>query len=120
MSDILKAIKADFASKKMRHVKVPEWCGAKIYYDPLTAAERVNINKGLSENDDTHLMINMLLFKAKNEDGTLMFEDNADTRATFEGSSDFTVVARVAAQFGAAPKEQGVVDDAKKDLGATT
>ena len=119
MSDILQAMKADFLSKKNRHVEVPEWNNAKIYYDPLTAIERVNINKGVGSDDESTLMINLLLFKAMNEDRTPMFTDDADTRAIFHGGSDFTVIARVAAEMGVAKKGQDTVDEAKNGSGAT-
>ena len=99
--DILGKITADFKSKLGRSVEVPEWGGTVIYYNPLTALERVQINKGVSEGDETVLFINLLITKALDGDGKQMFEDNAQTRAILEGGADFKVVTRIVTEMGA-------------------
>ena len=50
MSDILDRIKADYDSKKMRKVDVPEW-GAVIFFNPLTLAERKRIGSEIAKKD---------------------------------------------------------------------
>lgn len=93
--DLLNTIKADFASKKNRTVKVPEWGNLVIHFDPLTARERVDINKGVSEGDEAGILINLLIFKAKDEQGKPLFEDNADTRAVLSSETDLSVMMRI-------------------------
>jgi hypothetical protein len=100
MTDILSRIKADYDSKKMRKVPVPEW-GVDIYYNPLTLSERKRIGAGHDKEDEAGLMVSLLIEKALDEDGNPVFESNAPTRATLEGESDSAVTSRIVTAMGA-------------------
>lgn len=108
--DILEKIKADYASKTMRKIEVPEW-GVDIYFNPLTLAERKHISTGHAPDDDGGITASMLIKKALDKDGKPIFKGDAVTRATLEGQTDAAVIARIVTKMGAAPTHQ----DAKKD-----
>jgi hypothetical protein len=110
MSDILDRIKADYDSKKMRKVDVPEW-GAVIFFNPLTLAERKRIGSGHDATDEAAIMVSLIMEKALDGEGFKIFAPGAATRATLEGGSDAAVVSRVVMAMGAAEKPA----DAKKD-----
>lgn len=108
--DILEKIKADYASKKMRKVEVPEW-GATIYFNPLTLAERKQITAGHAKDDDGGMTVSLLIKKALDKDGKPIFDGSAETRAALEGGTDAAVITRIVTQMGSVQTHEEAKND---------
>ena len=94
MSDILQTISQRHADQTATEIDVPEW-NTKLYFTPLTAAERASIRKGIDAEDDGEMMIASIIRKACDKDGKRVFEDTAETRAILSGKAEFSVIRRI-------------------------
>jgi hypothetical protein len=58
----------------MRTIEVPEWGNAKIYYKPVsTLKEQSKLVELASQNKTVEALVESLVMRARNEDGTKMF-----------------------------------------------
>lgn len=111
MSDILAAIARAHEGRERVRVEVPEW-DCELWFDKhLTVARQQRIRKGVKPDDEAALLVNFILNQAQNEDGSKVFESNAQTRAALEGQADIKVLARIVREVGGSD----TVDDAKND-----
>lgn len=111
MNSILETISQRHADQKPTEIDVPEW-GAKLYFTPLTAAERASIRKGVDPDDDGEMLIASIIRKARDKDGKPAFEDNAETRAILAGKAEFSIIRRII-QEADGPQEKITSDDLK-------
>lgn len=98
---LIDIIATRFNEAKPTEVDVPEW-GVKLYFMPLTPAERGDIRKGISDSDEEELMLALLIAKALDSEGNRVFDDSASTRATLMGKADINVVSRIVRAAGKA------------------
>lgn len=87
-----------FKDRTHRELEVPEW-GVTIHVFPLTLGNLARINE---ETDPMRRLVRIIMVRARNADGTPMF-DLADAEALMDkGTGDFgpDVVMRVCAELG--------------------
>ena len=77
MSQVLARATEHFRSKvggEMKTLQVPEWGNAKIYYKPVsTLKEQSKLVELASQNKTVEALVESLVMRARNEDGTKMF-----------------------------------------------
>ena len=97
MSNILEQATSHFREKlsnEMKYIVVPEWGNAKIYYKSVTTLKEEGKLVELAQAGKTiEAMVETLIIKARNEDGTRMF--NAADKITFMNEVDPAILLRV-------------------------
>jgi hypothetical protein len=77
VSQILARATEHFRSKvggEMRMIEVPEWGNTRIYYKPVsTLKEQSKLVELASQNKTVEALVESLVMRARNEDGTKMF-----------------------------------------------
>lgn len=111
MSDVLGGIEQAYEGRERVSVEVPEWGCTLWFQKHLTLLERKILRTGIKADDEAGMIINFLIHRAENEDGSPVFEASATTRATLEGKADVTVLLRIMQEIGAPTS----VDEAKND-----
>lgn len=103
MSDILTAAKAHFAETSLKPIKVPEW-GKTVYFAPPTFAEAARIKKGVSNADDTELMVRTVVHKCLDKGGKRVFGDDPETLVALQTQVDARVLQRILVAMGDTPE----------------
>jgi hypothetical protein len=95
---ILDRIRADFDAKSRRSIDVPEW-GCTVYWNPLTLAERRRIIAGIDQDDESGMIVALIVEKALDAEGRKLFGADAgppaQVRATLDGTADALVLGRI-------------------------
>lgn len=84
-------------------VVVPEWGGRKLYFRPLTPAERQAIRRGIDPANEEMLMVSTLIHKALDETGKPVFKNDARTMAELLRSADMAVLVSILSRAGQKP-----------------
>jgi hypothetical protein len=97
MSKVLDQATSHFREKlsaEMKYVAVPEWGNAKIYYkSTITLKEQSKLIELASQGKTVEALVETLIVKARNEDGTKMF--SMPDKMTFLNEVDPEVIIRV-------------------------
>ena len=97
MSKVLEQATSHFREKlgaEMKYVVVPEWGNAKIYYkSTITLREQSKLIELASQGKTVEALVETLIVKARNEDGTKMF--TMPDKITFLNEVDPEVIIRV-------------------------
>jgi hypothetical protein len=100
MSKILDQATAHFRNKiseKMNSIEVPEW-GCKIYFkNTISLKEQSKLIELASSGKTVEALVETLIVKARNEDGTKMF--TMPDKATFMNEVDPSVIIRVVGEI---------------------
>ena len=103
MTNAISKVTAHFRNKisgEMKSVVVPEWDNLKIYYkSSITLKEQGRILEAASKGNQLEAVVEALIIKARNEDGSKIF--NMPDRITFMNEADPAVVIRVVAEMNA-------------------
>lgn len=114
MSKVLEQATAHFRNRiggEMKSFEVPEW-KTKIYYkESITLREQGKIVELASSGKSVEALVETLIVRARNEDGTKMF--SIADKAVFMNEVDPEVIIRVVGEFGNANAD--TVDDAEKN-----
>jgi hypothetical protein len=101
MSKILDKATSHFREKlsaEMKYVVVPEWDDAKIYYkSTITLREQSKLIELSSQGKTVEALVESLIVKARNEDGTKMF--SMPDKMTFLNEVDPNVIIRVVGEM---------------------
>jgi hypothetical protein len=115
MSKILDNATSHFREKlsaEMQHVKVPEWGNAKIYFkSTVTLREQSKLIELASSGKTVEALVETLIVKARNEDGTKMF--SMPDKMTFLNEIDPNVIIRVVGEINTASAE---LDQSQEDV----
>jgi hypothetical protein len=96
----------------MQVVEVPEWDNLKIYYkDTNTLKEQAKLIELAQQNKVVEALVETLIVKARNEDGTKMF--SALDKNTFLNEVDPNVVIRVVGEINEVTAAPGIGDAEK-------
>jgi hypothetical protein len=103
MTNAISKVTAHFRNKisgEMKSIVVPEWENLKIYYkSSITLKEQGKILQAASSGNQLEAVVEALIIKARNEDGSKAFL-TAD-KMTFMNEADPAVVIRVVAEMNA-------------------
>jgi hypothetical protein len=112
MSKILDNATSHFRSQlsgELKSIVVPEWGDSKIYFKSvINLREQSKLVELSSQNKQVEALVESLIIKARNEDGTKMF--NVADKATLMNEVDPTVLIRVVSEINNA-------NDEEQDLG---
>jgi hypothetical protein len=101
MSKILDRATAHFRDKisaEMRHVVVPEWDNQKVYFkNAITLKEQSKLIELASQGKQVEALVESLIVKARNEDGTKMF--TMVDKPTLLNEVDPNVIIRLVAEI---------------------
>ena len=104
MSKVLDKATSHFREKlsaEMKYVVVPEWDDAKIYYkSTITLREQSKLIELSSQGKTVEALVESLIVKARNEDGTKMF--SMPDKITFLNEVDPNVIIRVVGEMNTA------------------
>ena len=107
MSKILEKATAHFREKissDMKYIHVPEW-DAKIYFkSTMTLKEQSKLVELATQGKTVEALVETLIAKARNEDGTKMFV-MAD-KMTFMNEVDPAIIIRIVGELNAANEEE--------------
>jgi hypothetical protein len=97
MSNVIDRVKAQFESLGIKKIEVAEW-GEEgkpliVYSTPITLGEKRNLFRG-AKNDDLGVLIDVIVLKAKDEEGNKIFK--LDDKQTLLNNADADVIGRVA------------------------
>jgi hypothetical protein len=96
MSTILNNATAHFRAKlggELRSIEVPEW-GSKIWYKPVTTLkEQSKLVELAQQNKTVEALVETLIMKARNEDGSKMF--TMPDKVVFMNEVDPAIIIRV-------------------------
>ena len=100
MSTILNNATAHFRAKlggELRVIDVPEW-GSKIWYKPVTTLkEQSKLVELAQQNKTVEALVETLIMKARNEDGTKMF--TMPDKVVFMNEVDPAIIIRVVGEM---------------------
>lgn len=95
-------------SAEMRHIHVPEW-EAKIFFKPtITLKEQSKLIELASQGKQVEALVESLIVKARNEDGTKMF--SPVDKVVLMNEVDPAVIIRVVGEINAANDEDSLND----------
>lgn len=101
MSKILDTATAHFREKisaDMKHISVPEWGNQKIYFkNAITLKEQSKLIELASAGKQVEALVESLIVKARNEDGTKMF--TMMDKPTLMNEVDPNIIIRVVAEI---------------------
>ena len=116
MSKILDKATAHFRSQlngELKSIYVPEW-DTKIYFKSvITLKEQSKLVELSSQNKQVEALVESLIIKARNEDGTRIF--NAVDKVTLMNEVDPTVLIRVVTEINSASDEEQDVEVIEKN-----
>lgn len=96
---ILDLARAHFDNMRGQEIEIPEWGDDNgplvAYYDPPTLRTRQTIQHRAGKSESRQMALTVLL-SLKDEDGKVLFKDDAPTLAALEGQVDPKVMARIA------------------------
>ena len=96
MSTILNNATAHFRTK-LRVIDVPEW-GSKIWYKPVTTLkEQSKLVELAQQNKPVEALVETLIMKARNEDGSKMF--TMPDKVVFMNEVDPAIIIRVVGEM---------------------
>jgi hypothetical protein len=101
MSKVLEQATAHFRTKisgDMKHITVPEWGDSKIYFkESNTLQEESRLLELAQKGKTVEALVETLIVKARNEDGTKMFK--MTDKPTFMNEVDPSVLIRVCGEM---------------------
>lgn len=116
MSKVLEKATSHFRAKvsgNMKFVFVPEW-EAKIYFKPsITLKEQSKLIELASQGKTVEALVETLITKARNEDGTKMFA--MPDKVTFMNEVDPAVIIRVVGEINDASNTDGDLETVEKN-----
>ena len=116
MSKVLEKATSHFRAKvsgNMKFVFVPEW-DAKIYFKPsITLKEQSKLIELASQGKTVEALVETLITKARNEDGTKMFA--MPDKVTFMNEIDPAVIIRVVGEINDASNTDGDLETVEKN-----
>lgn len=116
MSKVLEKATSHFRAKvsgNMKFVFVPEW-EAKIYFKPsITLKEQSKLIELASQGKTVEALVETLITKARNEDGTKMFA--MPDKVTFMNEIDPAVIIRVVGEINDASNTDGDLETVEKN-----
>lgn len=116
MSKVLEKATSHFRAKvsgNMKFVFVPEW-DAKIYFKPsITLKEQSKLIELASQGKTVEALVETLITKARNEDGTKMFA--MPDKVTFMNEVDPAVIIRVVGEINDASNTDGDLETVEKN-----
>jgi hypothetical protein len=100
MSTVLNNATAHFRTKlggELRSIDVPEW-GSKIWYKPITTLkEQSKLVELAQQNKTVEALVETLIMKARNEDGSKMF--TMPDKVVFMNEVDPAIIIRVVGEM---------------------
>ena len=116
MSKVLEKATAHFRNKlseELQSIVVPEWDNAKIYFKSVvTLKEQGKMIELANAGKQVEALVESLITKARNEDGTKMF--NMVDKVTLMNEVDPAVLIRVVGEINNASQEP-TLDDVEKN-----
>ena len=113
MSKVLEQATAHFRNRiggEMKSIEVPEW-KTKIYFkESITLREQGKIVELANTGKTVEALVETLIVKARNEDGSKMF--TIADKAVFLNEVDPDVIIRVVGEFGS---DKDKIEDAEKN-----
>ena len=109
MNDVLSKAREHFRGQitgEMNFVKVPEWKDSIIWYKPMTAKQADAIMKFVNDGAMFGAMVEALIQRARNEDGSRMFRPN--DRNTFMTQTDRKIIEKIVTEMKSL---ESLVDD---------
>ena len=116
MSKVLDKATSHFRTKisgEMKKVHVPEW-ECDIYFKPtLTLKEQGKLVELASQGKQVEALVESLIVKARNQDGTKMF--NMVDKVTLMNEVDPNVIIRVVGEINSANDSEESLDEVEKN-----
>ena len=116
MSKVLEKATAHFREKiagDLKHVYVPEW-DCKIYFkNSISLKEQSKLIELAQQGKTTEALVESLITKARNEDGTKMF--NMPDKVTMMNEVDPGVIIRVVGEINDATSEERDLEKVEKN-----
>lgn len=116
MSKVLDKATSHFRSKiggELKSIEVPEW-ECKIYFkSAITLREQSKLIELASQGKQVEALVESLIVKARNEDGTKMF--NIADKATLMNEVDPNVIIRIVGEINAANDEETDLEKVEKN-----
>ena len=117
MSKVLDKATRHFRSKisgDMKCVVVPEWGDAKIYFkSAITLREQSKLIELASQGKQVEALVESLIVKARNEDGTKMF--SMVDKVTLMNEVDPNVIIRVVGEINSATEDESDLEKVEKN-----
>jgi hypothetical protein len=117
MSKILDSATSHFRSKvsgDMKFVTVPEWGDCKIYFkNVITLKEQSKLIELASQGKQVEALVESLIVKARNEDGTKMF--GMPDKMIMMNEVDPNVLIRVVSEINLATSEEEDLEKVEKN-----
>lgn len=99
---------------EMKHVVVPEWGNAKVYFkQTITLKEQSKLIELASQGKQVEALCESLIVKARNADGTKMFA--ATDKVVLMNEVDPQVIIRVVGEINTAVEEVNDLDSVEKN-----
>lgn len=116
MSKVLERATSHFRNKisgDMAYVTVPEW-DCKIYFKPtVTLKEQGKLIELATQGKSVEALVETLIVKARNEDGTKMF--SMPDKITFMNEVDPSVIIRVVSEINEASNTESDMEKVEKN-----
>jgi hypothetical protein len=110
MNKVLESATSHFREKisaDMKHIVVPEWNDAKVYFKPsITLREQSRLIELATQGKTVEALVETLIVKARNEDGSKIF--TIADKMTFLNEVDPAVIIRVVGEIN---ESTGPIDD---------
>lgn len=117
MNQVLQSATTHFREKisgDMKSVTVPEWNNAKIYFKKsITLREQSRLIELASKGQTVEALVETLIVKARNEDGTKMF--TIADKMTFLNEVDPAVIIRLVGEINTANGEDDALEVVEKN-----
>jgi len=116
MSKVLERATAHFREKiggELKHIYVPEW-ETKIYFkNSISLREQSKLIELAQQGKTTEALVESLIVKARNEDGTKMF--NMPDKVTMMNEVDPAVIIRVVGEINEASSQEEDLEKVEKN-----
>jgi hypothetical protein len=117
MSKILEKATAHFRDKisaDMKYVVVPEWDNQKVYFkNAITLKEQSKLIDLASQGKQVEALVESLIVKARNEDGTKMF--NLTDKPTLMNEVDPNIIIRLVAEINTVTEMESDLERVEKN-----
>lgn len=116
MSKVLERATSHFREKisgDMQHIYVPEW-DSKIYFkSTISLREQSKLVELASQGKTVEALVETLIVKARNEDGSKMF--SMPDKVTFMNEVDPNVIIRVVGEINSASNQESDLEKVEKN-----
>jgi hypothetical protein len=117
MNKVLDAATSHFREKinaGMQSITVPEWDNVKVYFKPtVTLKEQSKLIELATQGKSVEALVETLIVKARNEDGTKMF--SPAEKVVFMNEVDPSILIRVVSDINSLSQEINDMEKAEKN-----